>query len=346
MQRAIQLARNAIGKTAPNPAVGAVIVHENKIIGEGFHKKAGEPHAEPNAVNRVANKNLLKNATLYVTLEPCNHRGKTPACTDLILKHHIPTVVVGMEDPHSRVAGKGIARLREAGVEVITGVLEDACKKLNPVFLTNHLKYRPYITLKWAQSQDGFIDKQRSPGSDQKAQKISGKNTALFTHKMRAHHDSIMVGTRTALLDNPGLSADLWDGNRPLRVTLDRSLTLPGTLKIFNLPGSCLVFTECDAAPADRVEFIKIPFDQNMFKRIMHELFKRGITSIFVEGGTKLLQSLIDINLWDEAVVYTGKIRLQAGVEAPRLKAALHENKMLDGDLIQRYIHPENCLIR
>lgn len=346
MRRAVQLAHNARGKTAPNPLVGAVIVHEGKIIGEGYHKKAGEPHAEPNAVNSVRDKSLLKNATLYVTLEPCNHRGKTPACTRLILQHKIPRVFVGMQDPHSKVAGSGIKRLTENGVEVITGVLEDECKKLNPVFITNHVKQRPYITLKWAQTGNGFIDESRQPGSDQKPLKISGKTTAIFTHKMRANHDAIMVGRTTAYLDNPGLTANLWNYNHPVRVTLDRYLQLPSTLKMFHPPGNCIVFTESKNRDTETVQYIKVPFDKNLFTRILSELLKRDITSIFVEGGSTLLQTFIDSHLWDEAFVYTNNSQISSGVKAPVFNLSPRETKTLDGDIIQRYIHTENSAIK
>lgn len=346
MLRALQLARGAAGKTSPNPLVGAVIVHEGKIIGEGFHKKAGDPHAEPTAVNRVQNRSLLKNSTLYITLEPCNHRGKTPACTDLILKHKIPKVIIGMQDPHSIVAGKGIARLRNHGVEVITGILEQQCKKLNSVFVTNHIKHRPYITLKWAQSGDGFIDVSRIAGSDQKPKKISGKSTALLTHKMRAQHDAIMVGRTTAHMDNPGLHAELWDNNHPVRVTLDRRGTLTQQLKMFQSPGKCLVFTEVKKNHTKTVEYIQVPWDQDLLSHVLHELLRRDLCSLFVEGGSTLLQTFIDQNLWDEAFVYSNNTRLHAGVRAPVIDFPTYQTKSLNGDNIQYIIHPQNAVFK
>lgn len=344
MSRAIQLARNAYGRTSPNPHVGAVITYNDQIIGEGFHKRAGKPHAEPEAINSVKNKSLLEKSTLYVTLEPCNHQGKTPACTELILKYKIPRVFIGMVDPHKKVAGKGIQRLKENGVEVYTGILNDECRKLNPVFITNHVKKRPYVMLKWAQTKNGFIDVEREFGSDQKPQKITGKDTAVFTHKLRAAHDAIMVGYRTAHLDNPRLLANLWDRNHPVRVTFDKELQLPENLNIFKPTQSCIVFTCEEKESSQNVTYITLKKEKRTPENYLKELFSRGISSVFIEGGTTLLQSFIDAELWDEAYVYTGLQEIETGVKAPHFQFSPCSTKILSRDSISRFIHPNNCI--
>lgn len=241
MRRCIQLARNGICHAAPNPMVGAVIVRDGKIIGEGYHVRCGEGHAEVNAIASVKDESLLKDATIYVSLEPCSHYGKTPPCADLIIRKGIPRVVVGCVDPFSLVAGRGIQKLRDAGIEVTVGVLEKECRELIRAFVTFNLKKRPYITLKWAQSADGFLDIRREDGN---AVRLSTPLSTLAVHKMRAEQKAILVGRRTALLDNPSLTVREWYGQNPLRLVIDRQLTLPSHLHLFDGSTPTLVFTE------------------------------------------------------------------------------------------------------
>ena len=316
--RCIQLAKNACCNAAPNPMVGAVIVHNGTIIGEGYHIRCGKPHAEVNAIRSVKDESLLKESTIYVSLEPCSHYGKTPPCADLIIEKGIPEVVIGCMDPFSMVAGRGIEKLRKAGVKVTVGVLEEECRQLIRRFITFNTRKRPYITLKWAESADGFIDKNREGGSPVL---LSTPLTSMIVHKRRAEHDAILVGRKTALLDNPSLTTRNWFGKDPVRLVIDKNLTLPKQLHLFDGKARTLVFTqqnETNHHPL--IEYIHIDFNQNILPQIMDVLYNLKVQSLMVEGGTLLLQSFINEGLWDEAYIETSPIRLNEGVKAPTIK--------------------------
>lgn len=316
MRRCIELARNGRCNTAPNPMVGAVIVCDGLIIGEGYHVRCGEAHAEVNAIRSVANPALLQRSTLYVSLEPCAHYGKTPPCADLIVEKQIPRIVIGCQDPFAKVAGRGIRKLLDAGREVKVGVLEAECKALIRRFVTFHTRRRPYVTLKWAQSADGYLDIARREGSPVV---LSNPLTAMLVHKKRAEHSAIMVGTRTALLDNPSLTVRRWYGPQPVRVVLDRGLTLPPTLHLLDGSAPTLVFTAGQQPREARpqVEYITVDYGREVLPQVLEALYARGLQSLLVEGGSRLLQSFIDARLWDEAFIERSPLMLHAGVEAP-----------------------------
>ena len=315
MMRCIQLAQNGKLGAAPNPMVGAVVVCDGRIIGEGYHAKCGEAHAEVNAINSVKDESLLRRSTLYVSLEPCAHYGKTPPCAKLIVSKGIPKVVIGCQDPFSKVAGKGIEILNQAGCEVVVGVLEKACQDLNKAFFTVQLKHRPFITLKWAQSADGFMDVERNDGEPVK---LSSPLTLLIAHKRRAEHQAIIVGTQTARLDNPSLNVRDWCGPQPLRIVIDKDLTLPRHLHLFDGSQPTLVVTEKNETIAGAMT-LQVDFNQSILPQLMEELQRRNIQSLLVEGGSKLLQSFIDEGLWDEAYVEHCPQVLGHGILSPSL---------------------------
>lgn len=320
MQRCIQLAKCGEMGAPPNPMVGAVIVHNDRIIGEGYHRRCGGPHAEVNAIRSVKNEALLKDSTIYVSLEPCSHYGKTPPCADLIIEKGIPRVVVGCKDPFAKVNGQGIRKLRDAGIEVVVGVMEQECLQLNRKFITFHQQHRPWVTLKWAQSQDGFIDADRQPGEP--AVKFSSAFTQTLVHRMRAMNQAIMVGTRTVLLDNPSLTTRLWDGPNPLRVSVDRKGILPESIHLKDGKVPTVIYCHGDL-PA-----------------ILEDLYRQGIQSLMVEGGGRLIQQFVDEDLWDEARVEVAPMMLGKGVSAPRLKnAGVAGEAVLDGRKIRNYLH-------
>ncbi len=316
MRRCIQLARNGLYGTAPNPMVGAVIVCDGRIIGEGYHVRCGEGHAEVNAICSVKDSSLLRRSTLYVSLEPCSHYGKTPPCADLIIEKGIPRIVVGCQDPFSKVAGRGIRKLRDAGREVVSGVLEAECRHLIRRFVTFHTCHRPYVTLKWAESADGYIDIFREGG---KPVILSNPLTSMLVHKLRTEHNAILIGTHTALLDDPSLTVRHWYGCSPVRVVLDRNLSLPSSLHLFDGTVSTLVFTARQAAPRYNVEYIRADYTRDLLPQIMETLHRRGLQSLLVEGGSRLLQSFIDSSLWDEAFVEKAPMMLHNGVSAPHM---------------------------
>lgn len=303
MRRCIQLARCGEAGAPPNPMVGAVIVCDGRIIGEGYHCRCGGPHAEVNAINSVKDKHLLSRSTIYVSLEPCAHFGKTPPCADLIIRSGIPRVVVGCRDSFAKVNGLGIKKLQEAGCEVVVGVLEEECLELNRRFFTFHQHHRPWITLKWAQSTDGFIGlKNEELGiKNCSAVRFSNALTQTLVHRLRARSQAILVGTNTAIADNPTLTTRYWLGPNPLRLTIDRHGCLPATLHL--LDGS---------TPT-------VVYRQESIGEILADLYSRGIQSLLVEGGAKLLQSFIDEGLWDEACIETAPFSLGKGVAAPLL---------------------------
>ena len=339
MRRCIQLARNGICHAAPNPMVGAVIVRDGKIIGEGYHVRCGEGHAEVNAIASVKDESLLKDATIYVSLEPCSHYGKTPPCADLIIRKGIPRVVVGCVDPFSLVAGRGIQKLRDAGIEVTVGVLEKECRELIRAFVTFNLKKRPYITLKWAQSADGFLDIRREDGN---AVRLSTPLSTLAVHKMRAEQKAILVGRRTALLDNPSLTVREWYGQNPLRLVIDRQLTLPPHLHLFDGSTPTLVFTEKEKAATQNLTYVTLDFGQNILPQIMQVLYEQKIQTLLVEGGSQTLQTFLEQGLWDEAFIEHTRVTLHDGIPAPLLPHGQESRFFfLDGALIQHCRHAE-----
>ena len=319
MKRCLQLAAKGMGSVAPNPMVGCVIVYQDKIIGEGYHQKYGEAHAEVNAINAVEDKELLKNVTLYVNLEPCSHYGKTPPCADLIIEHKIPYVIIGSIDTNSLVAGKGIEKLAKAGTDVKIGVLEKECKELNKRFFTFYDKKRPYIILKWAQTKNGFIDNKRTEDNIGNALQITNRESKILVHKWRSEEQAIMVGTNTTLLDNPQLTVREVNGKNPLRITIDKWLRIPKSYHLFDKSTPTLVFTAIDMLSENNLEYVKIDFDKDVIMQISNELYKRNIQSLIVEGGERLLKSFIESNCWDEARVFISDITIGRGVNAPIL---------------------------
>lgn len=317
MGRCIRLAGNATNHVSPNPKVGAVIVCDGIIIGEGYHVCSGCEHAEVRAIASVKDPSLLLRSTLYVTLEPCSHYGKTPPCADLIVRSGIPRVVIGCKDPSAKVSGKGIRRLRDAGIDVTVGVLEEQCRHLIRRFTVSNLLGRPYVTLKWAQSADGFMDLLREGGTPVL---LSNPLTLMLVHKLRAETDAILVGTRTALLDNPSLTVRNWYGDHPFRLVLDKRLSLPAGLNLFDGKTKTGVFTAEEKASRQNLEYIKIDFNGDVIAGILHALHARNIQSLLVEGGSMLLQSFIDRGSWDECFVETSSRVLSGGVSSPRLK--------------------------
>lgn len=299
IRRSIELAQKAIGKTYPNPMVGCVIVHQDRIIGEGYHHKAGEPHAEINAINAVKNvdKHLLKDATIYVSLEPCAHYGKTPPCAIKISEIGFKKVVIGCSDSHDKVNGKGVEILKSKGnIEVTQNILKDECRKINKRFFTYHEKKRPFIILKWAESADGFLDK------DFKTTAISNQLASQYVHKMRAEENAILIGTRTALIDNPHLTVRHVKGQNPIRVLIDKNLQVPKNANIFNSEAKTLVFNTIKNETSNNIEYIKIN-KENVIEDILTELYKREIQSIIIEGGSYTLQQFINKDLWDEILI-------------------------------------------
>ncbi len=315
MRRCLQLARLGEGRTAPNPLVGCVLVRNGQIIGEGFHHGFGQPHAEAAAIRSVQDKSLLPDATLYVNLEPCAHHGKTPPCTDLILSHHIPEVHIGCRDPFEAVNGRGMEKLAAGGVRVVTPVLEKECREVNKRFLTFHERKRPYILLKWARSLDGFM------GLPAKRAAISDSVSNHWVHQIRSEESAIMTGTETVLTDNPQLTVRRWFGRNPVRVIPDRNLRIPPAMQVFSGEPPVLVFNEKRRGEEENVEYIKINFQEDMLQQLLDELHGRKILSLMVEGGSRLLQSFLNENCWDEAIEITGNLHLKLGIRAPVMQA-------------------------
>jgi len=319
MQRCIQLARCGEMGAPPNPMVGAVIVHNGIIIGEGYHRRCGGPHAEVNAIRSVRDETLLKDSTIYVSLEPCSHYGKTPPCADLIIEKGIPRVVVGCMDPFAKVNGQGIRKLRDAGIEVVVGVMENECLQLNRKFITFHQQHRPWVILKWAQSEDGFIDAERLPG--EKPVKFSTAYTQTLVHRMRAMNQAVMVGTRTVLLDNPTLTTRMWEGANPLRVSIDRNGVISESVHLKDNKVPTVIYNHGDLSI------------------ILNDLYKRGIQSLIVEGGAQLIQHFMDAGLWDEARIEIAPLVLGSGVPIPQMKnAKLVGEAVMDERKILNYI--------
>lgn len=329
MLRCIELAAQGLGNVAPNPVVGSVIVHHGRIIGEGYHKKFGEAHAEVNAIHSVTagDQNLLSESTIYVSIEPCSHFGKTPPCVDLIIANKIPRVVISGKDPNPQVSGKGIQKLRDVGIEVIENVLKQQAAEVNRRFITYHRHHRPYIILKWAQTIDGMFCE-----ANDKQTWISNHLSQELVHKWRSEEQSVMVGTQTALIDNPQLNVRMWQGRNPMRIVIDRHLKLPDTLHIFDKHQRTIVFTEKTAPPNSMLEYKHIGFNDDPLNEMMQHLFVNQIISVMVEGGEKLISSFLRENLWDEARVIIGNKIFGEGIKAPSMPKNLVSDDMLGDD--------------
>jgi len=338
INRCIELAENGLGNTYPNPLVGSVIVYNNKIIGEGWHHKAGEPHAEVNAIASVQDKSLLKKSTIYVSLEPCSHYGKTPPCSDLIIAKEIKKVVIATVDPFAEVSGRGIKKLLSAGCEVVVGVQEKKAQELNRRFFTFHQKKRPYIILKWAQSEDGFL----APESKENREPVwvTNKYSKQLVHKWRSEEQGILVGTNTAIADNPKLNTRLWKGTDPVRILLDQNLRTPQDSAIFDGSVKTIVFCGLQTTSElknDSIFFERIDFEKEIASQILEVLYQQNLQSVIIEGGSKTLQTFIDADLWDETRVFTGKIQFKNGTPAPNFSGKLILDRNIKTDNLKIY---------
>ena len=322
MQRCLDLARKGLGKTAPNPMVGCVIVAGGKIIGEGYHRIYGGAHAEVNAIASVKDPNLLRKASLYVNMEPCSHHGKTPPCSSRIHDNSIPEVVMGCKDPNELVAGKGIKDLINYGVAIRSGVMEEACRELNRRFFTFHENKRPYIILKWAQTRDGFINRNPGVGRSRGINWITDEYSRQWVHKWRSEEQSILIGTNTAAIDDPQLTVRYWHGKNPLRLVIDMNGRLSQGLKLFDGSSPTLVFTRQQMKPRKNLEYLEVPPGQDVLPNILRHLYSVDIQSLIVEGGARLLTSFIEMGIWDEARVFNAFKDFGEGLAAP----ALHQD--------------------
>ena len=330
MHRALQLAKRGFGNVSPNPLVGCVIVHENKIIGEGYHRKYGEGHAEVNAVDSVENKDLLKESTVYVTLEPCSHYGKTPPCCDLLIDHDVKKVVVAAIDPHHKVAGKGLEKMKNAGIEVEVGMLKKESERLNKRFNTFHIHKRPYIILKWAQTKDHFIARENFD-----SKWISNENSRQLVHKWRCEEDAIMVGKNTAIYDDPSLTARSWTGSNPTRVLLDTNLEVGNHTNLFNEEASTLIFNSKKDEEKGQNKWVKL--DDFSCKEIIDKVYQQNIQSIIIEGGATVLNSFITENCWDEARIFKSDKIFNKGIKAPIIEGAKVSEEEVFGDQLEYY---------
>lgn len=335
LKRCIELAKLGAGRVAPNPMVGCVIVHKEKIIGEGFHQNYGGPHAEVNAINSVKNESLLKESTLYVSLEPCAHHGLTPPCSDLIVEKNIPEVVIGTVDPFAEVAGKGIEKLQKAGIKVTKNILKEECRELNKRFFTFHEKKRPYIILKWAQTLDGFIDIERTKEAFGQPTWITGDLALRLVHKLRSEENAILVGTKTAEKDNPSLTVRHWQGKNPVRLLIDKNLRLPQNLHLLDKSQTTYIFNTVQSVSEGKLHYVKIDFSGNVLQQILDFLYHKKILSVIVEGGKFLLDTIIEAGLWDEAHIFIGDKFFQGGIKAPAIKGVLTASEKLGNDVLK-----------
>lgn len=341
MNRCLELAALGAGHVAPNPMVGAVLVHNGEIIGEGYHERYGEPHAEPNCIRDAIEKgyeNQLKDSTIYVSLEPCAHFGKTPPCADLIIHHKIPRVVIGCRDPFPQVNGRGIEKLEAVGINVMVGVLEEACRAINRRFFCFHEQHRPYIILKWAQTADGFIAPLKQSGE---RLKISNAYTDRLVHRWRSKEAAILIGTQTALLDDPALTTRLWPGHSPARLVIDMDLKLPSSLQVFDQSVKTIVFNTRRHNEESNPAFYQLRNDSDMVNQIIQALYQLKLQSVIVEGGARILQSFIDAGYWDEARVINNREQfIGEGLPAPALaQFTLKETIGVLSDTIEVYQH-------
>lgn len=336
MERCIELALMGIGSVSPNPMVGAVIVCDDRIIGEGYHEKYGQSHAEVNAIRKVLEDhidgaNLLKRSTIYVSLEPCSHLGKTPPCADMIINHHIPRVVVGCRDPFVQVNGKGIAKLQDAGVEVIEGVLTNECLRLNKRFITRVQKQRPYIILKWAKTRDGFF----APSNGHQKW-ITSPLSKQLVHKWRSEESAVLVGKNTALNDNPQLNVRDWDGKDPIRIVIDRNLELPESLNVFDQSQDTIIFNATRTELEGKIKYLELEdFDNLLPQLICYQLYLMDIQSLIVEGGAQTLDLFIKSGLWDEARVFTGTDKWDEGIKSPYVDGHPDETLNVGSDILE-----------
>lgn len=365
MSRCIELAKLGAGNVAPNPMVGAVLVYEDRIIGEGYHQQYGEAHAEVNCINQAIHKGhaeLISRSVIYVSLEPCTHFGKTPPCADLIIRHKIPKAVIGCRDPFKEVDGKGIEKLKAAGVEVITGVLEEECKELNKRFFTFHTQHRPYVILKWAQTADGKIAAPLNPSkggalkdSHSKRLLISNEYTNRLVHKWRSEEAAILVGTNTVINDDPELTTRLWPGKSPVRLIVDMHLRLPSSLKVFNQEAPTILFnskrhseepewssltssSKTRMISGNRPLYYQVGEDASLVDQVLNALYQLNIQSVMVEGGAFLLQSFIDEDSWDEVRVITNTgLIIGEGLPAPQMKEEHKTEVNIFSDLLTTY---------
>ncbi len=337
MIRCLELAGLGAGYVSPNPMVGAVIVADGKIIGEGYHQHYGEAHAEVNAIQNVLSQYpnaeaLLQRSTMYVSLEPCAHFGKTPPCSDLIVKYQIPKVVIGSRDPYAEVNGKGISKLQSAGIDVIEGLLSQECLNLNKRFFTRIAKQRPYIILKWAQTADGYF------APEQGQQWISSESAKILTHRWRSEEDAVLVGYRTALSDDPQLNVRAWTGRNPKRIVIDRNLSLPKNLHLFDQSQETLVFNALKTEIDQQIKYLELEnFDTLLPQSICYQLYLMDVQSLIIEGGAQTLELFIKAGLWDEARVFTGTEIWAKGIKAPKLDAKTAEKHHIDTDILTIY---------
>jgi diaminohydroxyphosphoribosylaminopyrimidine deaminase / 5-amino-6-(5-phosphoribosylamino)uracil reductase len=337
MRRCLELASGAEGMTYPNPMVGSVIVHEGRIIGEGYHLKSGEPHAEVIAINSVSDNLKLQNSTLYVNLEPCSHFWKTPPCADLIIKSKIPRVVIGTTDSSDKVSGRGVQKLRDAGIEVINGVIEDECRWLNRRFFMFSEEGRPWIILKWAESADGYIDGLRTAVHDAKPTWISGKPERVLVHKWRASEQAILVGAGTIRADNPKLNVREWEGNDPVRIILSGSGKFDEHIAINETNGTLIVFTGSMNTTLEKAIKVELDYNYSVPLQIVEYLQKAGIQSLFIEGGASVLNQFISAGLWDEARLFKGKRYFNDGVKAPEINGMFLSETIFEGSSLYVY---------
>lgn len=329
------MAVKGIPSAFPNPLVGSVIIHNGKVIGEGYHKQYGEAHAEVNAIKSVKNKSLLRESILYVNLEPCAHFGKTPPCSDLIIKHKIPHVVIGCVDTFSKVAGKGIEKLQNAGVKVEVGVLEKESREINKRFFTFHEQKRPYVILKWARTKSGFI----APAKNHNQNRwITSKNTQVLVHKWRTQEAAILVGKNTVVKDNPSLTAREWEGKNPIRCVIDKNLeTVSGNYNIYHADVPTIIFNDIKNEKNKNLTFVKLTFKDLLVPQILNYLHQLNIQSLIVEGGTITLQNFIDLNLYDEVRVLEGNGSFNEGLKQPVLEDVLYNKQQLGNDMLFTY---------
>lgn len=339
IKRCLELASLAIGNVSPNPMVGCVIVHNGKIIGEGYHQKYGEAHAEPNAVKSVIERFgaeaeiLLRESTAYVNLEPCAHFGKTPPCADLFVKHQLKKVVIGNRDPFSGVDGKGIEKLKNAGIEVISGILDDECREFNRRFFTRIQKQRPYIILKWAETANGYF-----ATKDGHQKWISGALAKRLAHQWRTEEDAILVGKQTVIMDNPQLTAREWPGKNPIRLVIDKNLQVPQSNHIYNADAKTIIFNEVKTDVAENIHYIQME-DMHFYlaQKIAFQLYLMDVQSVIVEGGAKILTQFLDTNLWDEARIFSSSERWDDGVPSPVVNGHLKEQIQVGSDKLSIY---------
>lgn len=342
LQRCIDLARLGAGSVSPNPMVGSVIVCDDKIIGEGYHRVYGQAHAEVNAINQVFEthdnaKELLSRSTIYVNLEPCSHFGKTPPCADLIISNEIPRAVIGCRDPFDQINGKGIEKLRNAGIDVVEGIMTEQCIDLNKRFFTRIQKQRPYIILKWAQTSDGYF----AP-ADRSQKWISSQNAKQLVHRWRTEEDAVLVGKNTALADNPRLNSREWPGRDPIRIVIDRRLELPEDLHVFDQSQDSIIFNEQKTDLVDRIKYLELEdFDNLLPQLIAYQLYLMDIQSLIVEGGAETLNLFIKAGLWDEARVFTGPQNWNSGIPAPKLFGKPGETQTVGPDVLNIWFNKE-----